>query len=49
MEKTVYELFEELNPIQKASFMDARLEWASNGALCGEIRIRLCEPYDDNV
>ena len=47
MEKTVYELFDELDPKQKASFIDARLEWASSGALCGEVRLRLCEPNED--
>lgn len=49
MQKTIYELFDELNPKQKASFMDARLEWATNGALCGEITIRLCHPNEDNL
>jgi hypothetical protein len=49
MEKTVYELFEELDPKQKASFIDARLAWTSNGALCGEITLRLCHPTEDNV
>jgi len=43
MEKTIYELFEELDPKQKASFIDARLDWATNGALCGEITLRLCQ------
>ena len=43
MEKTIYELFDELNPYEKAQFIDARLEWATNGAICGEVRIRLCE------
>ena len=42
--RTIYELFDELDPIQKASFIDARLDWASNGALCGEITLRLCHP-----
>ncbi len=48
MEKTIYELFDELDPKQKASFIDARLAWASNGALCGEITLRLCRPMSDN-
>ena len=47
MQKTIYELFDELDPKQKASFIDARLEWASSGAICGEVRIRLCEPCED--
>ncbi len=41
------EAFEALNPHDKALFIDARLEWATNGALCGEVRIRLCEPNND--
>lgn len=49
MEKTIYELFDELDPKQKASFIDARLDWATNGALCGEITMRLCHPTEDNV
>ena len=47
-QKTIYELFDELNPKQKASFIDARLDWATNGALCGEITLRLCSPMSDN-
>ena len=47
MQKTIYELFDELDPKQKAFFIDARLDWATNGSLCGEIRIRLCEPYGE--
>lgn len=46
-QKTVYELFEELDPKQKALFIDARLAWASGGALCGEVRMRICEPLND--
>ena len=42
MPKTIYELFDELDPMQKASFIDARLDWATCGALCGEITQRLC-------
>ena len=47
MEKTIYELFEELDPKQKAMFIDARLAWASGGALCAEVRMRICEPLND--
>ena len=47
MQKTVYELFDELDPKQKAQFIDARLDWATNGAICGEVRIRLCEPLNN--
>ena len=47
-QKTVYELFDELDPKQKASFIDARLDWASCGALCGEMNTRLCSPMSDN-
>lgn len=48
MQKTIYELFDELNPQEKGSFIDARLDWASCGALCGEVRLRLCSPMSDN-
>ena len=48
MPKTIYELFDELDPKQKASFIDLRLEWATNGALCTEITMRLCHPTEDN-
>ena len=48
MEKTIYELFEELNPYEKAAFIDARLAWATGGALCGEVRMRICEPLNDD-
>ena len=47
-QKTVYELFEELNPNEKAFFIDARLGWSSNGALSGELRKRLCSPMSDD-
>ena len=46
-QKTVYELFNELNPYEKTLFIDARLAWSSNGALCGEIHKRLCTPLSD--
>ena len=42
--ETLEKSFDLLNPYQKAQFMDNRLAWASNGALCGEINIRLCHP-----
>ena len=48
MEKTIYELFEELDPKQKALFIDARLAWASGGAICAEVRMRICEPLNDD-
>ena len=48
MQKTIYELFDELNPYQKATFVDARLEWATNGVLCTELTVRLCHPSEDN-
>ena len=38
------EAFNALHPYQKALFIDARLANATNGALCGEITIRLCNP-----
>ena len=46
---TIYELFEQLNPCEKATFIDARLEWATNGAICGEVTLRLCSPMSDNL
>jgi len=48
MAKNLYELFDELRPQEKGSFIDARLDWASNGALCGEVTLRLCNPMSDN-
>ena len=42
--ETIEELFETLDPKQKAAFLDTRLEWATSGALCEEVRDRLCEP-----
>ena len=42
--ETIEELFKTLDPKQKAAFMDVRLGWASSGALCEEVRERLCEP-----
>ena len=41
------EAFEALNPHDKALFIDARIAWASGGAICGEVHKRICEPYDD--
>ena len=48
MEKTIYELFEQLTPSDKALFIDARLAWASGGAICGEVHKRICEPLNDD-
>ena len=48
MEKTIYELFDELNPNEKATFIDSRLAWASCGAICGEVHKRICEPLNDD-
>ncbi len=43
------EAFESLTPKDKALFIDARLAWASGGALCGEVHTRICDPsFDDN-
>ncbi len=42
------EAFEQLNPYDKALFIDARLAWTSGGALCGEVRKRICEPLNDD-
>lgn len=44
----IYELFEALNPCEKATFIDARLAWASCGGLCGEVHQRLCNPLNDD-
>ena len=48
MEKTIYELFEQLTPSDKTLFIDARLAWASGGAICGEVHKRICEPLNDD-
>ena len=40
--------FEQLSPSDKALFIDARLGWATGGALCGEVRMRICEPLNDD-
>ena len=37
------EAFELLDPYQKAAFIDARLAWTTNGALCEEVKTRLCK------
>ena len=39
--------FESLTPQLKAMFIDARLGWATGGAICGEVRMRICEPLND--
>ena len=44
----LWDAFEKMNPYEKATFIDARLAWASNGALCGEVHKRLCEPLNDD-
>jgi hypothetical protein len=44
----LWDAFEQLNPYEKATFIDARLAWASNAALCDETRKRLCEPLNDD-
>ncbi len=46
--ETLEKSFDLLNPYEKAQFMDDRLAWASNGALCREITTRLCNPQNDN-
>ena len=43
----ICEAFDSLTPKDKAFFIDARLAWASGGALCGEVHIRICEPLND--
>ena len=44
----ICEAFDSLTPKDKAMFIDTRLAWASGGALCGEVRIRICEPLNDD-
>ena len=41
-QKTIYDLFEEMNAYEKARFIDARLAWATGGGLCGEVHQRIC-------
>lgn len=48
MLETMEKSFDFLNPYEKAKFMDARLAWASGGALCGEVQQRICHPMEDN-
>ena len=43
----ICDAFEQVSPSDKALFIDARLDWASGGALCGEVRMRICEPLND--
>ena len=43
----ICEAFDSLTPQLKAMFIDARLDWATGGALCGEVHIRICEPLND--
>ena len=45
----ICEAFEQLSPYEKARFIDARLDWATGGALCGEVRMRICEPLNDEL
>ena len=40
--------FEQLNPQLKTMFIDARIAWASGGALCGEVHKRICKPLNDD-
>ena len=44
----ICDAFEQLTPSDKALFIDARLAWATGGALCGEVHIRICEPLNDD-
>ena len=46
--ETLEKSFEFLNPYEKAKFIDARLAWASGGALCNELTNRVCQPTKDN-
>lgn len=44
----IVEAFDQLNPYDKALFIDARLAWASGSAICGEVYKRICEPLNDD-
>ena len=44
----ICEAFDSLTPQLKAMFIDARLAWATGGALCGEVHKRICEPLNDD-
>ena len=44
-QRTIDELFDELDPKQKASFIDERIAWAT----CAEITLRLCYTPEENV
>ena len=44
----ICEAFEQLTPKDKALFIDARLAWASGGALRGEVYLRTYEPLNDD-
>ena len=48
-QRTIDEIFDELDPKQKASFIDARIAWATYGTLCAEITLRLCYTPEENV
>ena len=39
------EAFEALEPSQQTLFIDARIDQASHGALCGEVQKRIFNPY----
>ncbi len=43
----ICDAFEQLTPHDKALFIDARLAWASGGAICGEVHTRICDPSFD--
>ena len=47
-QKTIYELFDTLNPYEKATFIDARLAWATGGGICGEVHKRICNTLNEN-
>jgi len=46
--ETLEKSFDLLNPYQKAQFIDARLAWASGGAVCAEVHKRICAPMTDD-
>ena len=44
----ICDAFEQLTPSDKVLFIDARLAWATGGAICAEVHIRICEPLNDD-
>lgn len=43
------EAFEALNPDDQTLFIDARIEYASHGALCGEVQKRIFNTQNNDL